>query len=71
MGTSIQEIYRTAKEMGAKLIDQGINCDWAVGFKTEEQAQAFEKYAIRNGYETRGVIEDKHRKKACYSVKFK
>lgn len=71
MGTSIQEIYRTAKEMGAKLIDCGINWDWAVGFKTKEQAQAFETYAIRNGCETRGVCEDKHNKKACYSVRFR
>ena len=60
MGTSIQEIYRTAEEMGAKLLDRGINWYWAVGFKTEEQAQAFEMYAIRNGCETRGVCEDKH-----------
>ena len=65
------EIYLTAREMGAKMVYYGINEIWAVGFKTEEQAKAFETYASQNGYETRGVFEDKHNNKACYCVKFK
>lgn len=70
MGTPIREIYVTARTMGAKLIDHGINWSWAVGFSTLEKAQEFEIYARRNGCETRGVVEDKHKGKKCWSVQF-
>lgn len=71
MGTPIGEIDVTARTMGAKMIYHGINWSWAVGFSTLEKAQEFEIYARRNGYETRGVVEDKHKGKKCWVVQFK
>jgi hypothetical protein len=44
-----------AKELGATEGRVGINWNWASGFPTNEAAEQFNEWCLKNGYETRGV----------------
>jgi len=49
------DAWDKAVALGAKAHSEGINWDWVSGFPDKVSAEAFDKWCLSQGYETRGV----------------
>jgi hypothetical protein len=61
-------LVKTLKDMGLK-VDGGINWDWINNIKGKELAEQIHKDLESQGYETRGIYDEKQ--SGYYAIRFR